>query len=81
MTTPIERPWTDTSKSPKDRIALLMAEMTLEEKMGQLGSIWYEFALSAPGGEGKDDTPVDNVPIFEKVAQPVQVHLPDYELA
>jgi hypothetical protein len=33
MTTPIERPWTDTSKSPKDRIALLMAEMTLEENM------------------------------------------------
>ncbi len=71
MTTPIERPWTDTSKSPKDRIALLMAEMTLEEKMGQLGSIWYEFALFAPASEDKEESLVDNVPIFEKVAQPL----------
>ena len=71
MTTPIERPWTDTNKSPKDRIALLMAEMTLEEKMGQLGSIWYEFALFAPASEDKEESLVDNVPIFEKVAQPL----------
>ena len=61
--------WHDLSKSPQARVAALMAEMTLEEKVGQLGSIWSEFNLPKDDG-GTEDSPVDNVPIFAEVAQP-----------
>ncbi len=61
--------WHDLSKSPEARVAALMAEMTLEEKVGQLGSIWSEFNLPKDDG-GTEDSPVDNVPIFAEVAQP-----------
>jgi beta-xylosidase len=34
------RPWTDASRPRDERIALLLAEMTLPEKAAQLGSAW-----------------------------------------
>ncbi|MBO0807028.1 MAG: glycoside hydrolase family 3 C-terminal domain-containing protein, partial [Actinobacteria bacterium] len=39
-TAPGNRPWTDTSRPREERISLLLAEMTLEEKVAQLGSAW-----------------------------------------
>jgi beta-glucosidase-like glycosyl hydrolase len=33
-------PWQDSSLGPAERVDLLLAEMTLEEKVGQLGSRW-----------------------------------------
>jgi len=66
----VNRPWLDTTKDRQTRLNLLMAEMTLEEKVGQLGSIWLEF--NAPREEdSEEDHPVDNVPVFAEVAQPL----------
>jgi beta-xylosidase len=35
-----ERPWTDPSKSLDERVESLLGQMTLEEKLAQLGSVW-----------------------------------------
>jgi beta-xylosidase len=35
-----ERPWTDASRSLDERVELLLGQMTLEEKLAQLGSAW-----------------------------------------
>jgi hypothetical protein len=35
-----ERPWTDASKSLDERVEFLLGQMTLEEKLAQLGSAW-----------------------------------------
>jgi beta-glucosidase-like glycosyl hydrolase len=37
---PQDRPWQDTSRSAEERADLLLAVMTLEEKVAQLGSRW-----------------------------------------
>jgi hypothetical protein len=39
-----ERAWTDPTIPPDARLDSLLAEMTLEEKLGQLGSKWLGFA-------------------------------------
>ena len=50
-----DRPWQDASRSPADRVELLLAAMTLEEKVGQLGSRWVGNNLAGePGVEGSD---------------------------
>jgi beta-glucosidase-like glycosyl hydrolase len=41
--------WRDVSAPPAERVADLLARMTLAEKIGQLGSVWLE--SEAPGGE------------------------------
>jgi beta-xylosidase len=41
--------WRDVSAPPAQRVADLLARMTLAEKIGQLGSVWLE--SEAPGGE------------------------------
>jgi beta-glucosidase-like glycosyl hydrolase len=41
--------WRDVSAPPAQRVADLLARMTLAEKVGQLGSVWLE--SEAPGGE------------------------------
>ena len=52
---PTDRPWTETSRSLEDRVELLLAAMTLEEKVGQLGSRWVGNNLAGePGVEGSD---------------------------
>jgi beta-xylosidase len=39
--------WTDTSKPLAERVGLLLAEMTLEEKLAQLGSVWVGAELGS----------------------------------
>ncbi len=50
---PGARPWTDPGLPRAERIAALLAEMTLEEKAAQLGSAWRNSAITginvAPG--------------------------------
>ncbi|MBV9832581.1 MAG: glycosyl hydrolase, partial [Marmoricola sp.] len=52
---PEERPWADPSRPAGERVDLLLAELTLEEKVGQLGSRWVGNNLAGePGVEGSD---------------------------
>lgn len=37
---PTDRPWSDRSLDPVQRVEALLAVMTIEEKLGQLGSFW-----------------------------------------
>ncbi|MGW5170329.1 glycoside hydrolase family 3 N-terminal domain-containing protein [Streptomyces nodosus] len=45
---PVRHPWRDPSSPLSDRVADLLSRMTLEEKIGQLGSYWA--APLRPGG-------------------------------
>jgi beta-xylosidase len=45
----LDSPWRDTARSVSDRVDLLLAEMTLEEKVAQLGSRWLG---NGPAGSG-----------------------------
>jgi beta-xylosidase len=52
-------PWQDTQRTLSERVGLLLTVMTLEEKVGQLGSRWVggeqlEGDTSEPGGAGRD---------------------------
>lgn len=42
-----DRPWMDHTLPVKERVSLLLAEMTLEEKLQQLGGVWVFEILSA----------------------------------
>lgn len=60
------RPWENVSLSLEDRVSLLMGEMTIEEKVGQLGSIWLGFSTSTDGDAPLD---ADNVPVIVEVSK------------
>ena len=50
-----ERTWQDEARPLAERVELLLALMTLEEKIGQLGSRWMGNNLAGePGVEGSD---------------------------
>ncbi len=50
-----DRAWQDETRSLSERVELLLAAMTLEEKVGQLGSRWVGNNLAGePGVEGSD---------------------------
>ena len=52
---PTERSWQDETRPLPERVELLLAAMTLEEKVGQLGSRWVGNNLAGePGVEGSD---------------------------
>ena len=55
------RPWTDTSKPLAERVESLLGEMTLDEKLAQLGSVWVGAQLGsgnvAPMQEAFADPP------------------------
>lgn len=61
-----ERPWENKALSDSERVAALMKEMTLEEKIGQLGSIWIGFSASTDGDAPLD---ADNVPVIVEVSK------------
>ena len=63
---PLNRPWENTALSHEERVELLMAEMTLAEKVGQLGSIWLGFSAIAEDDQSSD---ADNVPVIVEVSQ------------
>lgn len=63
---PTTRPWEITSLSHAERVDALMREMTLEEKVGQLGSIWLGFSTSTDGDAPLD---ADNVPVIVEVSK------------
>ncbi|SMH42727.1 beta-glucosidase [Rathayibacter oskolensis] len=60
-TGPIGLGWRDTSLPPAERARLLTAELTLEEKAAQLGSIWLTESADdfAPRLEGGPETAAD----------------------
>ena len=41
------RPWTDTSVPLAERVESLLSEMTLDEKLAQLGSVWVGAQLGS----------------------------------
>ena len=47
-------PWRDTTLSVADRVELLLHEMTLEEKVAQLGSRWVGNDMQADAGTDQD---------------------------
>src|SRR4051794_36742733 len=44
---PVPRPWADASKPRAERVELLLGEMTLDERLAQLGSAWVRAELSS----------------------------------
>ena len=60
------RPWQDPALAVADRVEALLAEMTLEEKIGQLGSRWVGNDMSQaeepePGAEPLNVAPMQDV--------------------
>ncbi|UQU62058.1 glycoside hydrolase family 3 C-terminal domain-containing protein [Couchioplanes caeruleus] len=43
------QPWTDTARTSAERADALLEEMTLEEKVAQLGSVWQQDAVETTG--------------------------------
>src|SRR3954451_11950571 len=58
--------WRDTSLPVADRVELLLAAMTLEEKVGQLGSRWVGNNLA--GEPGVEDTDLQVAPMQDVFA-------------
>ena len=52
--------WMDTGRSVDERVDLLLTEMTLEEKVGQLGSRWVGNAAAEIGGPLSSQGPEAN---------------------
>ena len=50
-----DRPWQNTSLSAEDRVELLLREMTLAEKVAQLGSRWVGNDMSDDAGAEEDN--------------------------
>src|ERR1700754_2788356 len=44
---PAMMPWTDTERPLPERVEALLAEMTLEEKLAQLGRVWVGAELGS----------------------------------
>ena len=53
---PAVRPWQDPTLSVADRVELLLPEMTLEEKVAQLGSRWVGNDMAATASDYRPRT-------------------------
>ena len=62
------RPWQDTSLSAVDRADALLLEMTLEEKVAQLGSRWEQGTLSSAEPDPEEDTSLNIAPMQDVFA-------------
>jgi beta-glucosidase-like glycosyl hydrolase len=63
--------WRDTRRPVAERVELLLAEMTLEEKVAQLGSRWVGNDMQTPAGEGAaepDDEALNVAPMQDVFA-------------
>lgn len=54
-----QRPWQDTALPTGDRVDLLLAAMTVEEKVAQLGSRWLGNDMSTTEDKGTTDVPAE----------------------
>lgn len=63
----IDNRFRNSDLSDEERVDILMIQMSLEEKVGQLGSIWLGFGESKPDEEKKSQT--DNVPVIDEVSK------------
>jgi beta-xylosidase len=70
------RAWQDTSRSVSDRVDALLREMTLEEKVAQLGSRWTQANL-AHDDTAEVDTSLNVAPMQDVFAAGDQVTLKD----
>src|SRR4051794_8743693 len=62
-----ERAWSDPTIPTEARLDALLAEMTLEEKLGQLGSKWLGFARQNSENVGPmQDAFASTTPSFEE---------------
>jgi beta-xylosidase len=67
--TEVTEPWRDTTRPDHERVADLVARMTLEEKIAQLGSVWLETAADGNGvAPMQDDFAADLPPLEELLA-------------
>ncbi|MFK0287549.1 glycoside hydrolase family 3 N-terminal domain-containing protein [Streptomyces sp. NPDC090499] len=62
---PADRPWQDPTLPVAERTALLLAAMTLEEKVAQLGSQWKLEPLPQEPESASDDDPHRMAPVSE----------------
>ena len=69
------RPWQDESRPLPERVELLLAAMTLQEKVGQLGSRWVGNNLA--GEPGVEETELQVAPMQEVFAASGTVPLVD----
>jgi beta-xylosidase len=67
MRQPRSRPWTDTSTPLAERVELLLAEMTLEEKLAQLASAWVGKELRS-GNVGPTQEAIGEPASFEEAS-------------
>jgi beta-glucosidase-like glycosyl hydrolase len=68
-----QRAWADPLRTAQERVELLLAELTLEEKVGQLGSRWVGNDLEGEAGPGGTDLEV--APMQETMAEAGNVPL------
>ncbi len=61
-------PWHDTSRDAATRVQLLMAEMTLDEKIGQLGSAWPKANITGINVAPRSDVFTRTTP-YERVRE------------
>ena len=52
---PVDRPWQDPARTVAERVDLLLAAMTVEEKVAQLGSRWVGNDMNDAGAEARTD--------------------------
>lgn len=69
------RPWFDTTRSADERLALLLADMTLAEKAGQL---FHAMITAGPGGTLAEAQPAFGLPSNEEVVG--DLHLTHFNL-
>lgn len=63
-------PWSDPSLSTNARVEALLAEMTLAEKVAQLGSYWLQPASDADESDGGEVAPMEHA--FEVGQRPLE---------
>jgi beta-glucosidase-like glycosyl hydrolase len=65
---PVLRPWQDPALPVAERVDALLAEMTLEEKIGQLGSRWLGNDMQDAGDPPPDADPLNVAPMQDVFA-------------